>query len=91
MCLDVSLLMVAADILYSKIHIILNSEINLTETSNLKFIKTLGKAVFGLLNLLPLEKRNFQLFCNYINAFYAIGFESSLNTNLTTIYNNVNQ
>jgi hypothetical protein len=42
-------------------------------------------------NIVPLDQRNFQLFCNFIEHYYAIGFQSPLNEMLVKVYSTEGQ
>jgi hypothetical protein len=52
----------------------------------LGYLRQLCSVGFKLNNLVPLDRRNFALFCNYIGNYYSIGFESVLHDNLITKY-----
>ena len=41
-----------------------------------------------MLNLVSLDRHNFDLFANFINSFYRLGFDSPFNESLNTIYHN---
>ncbi|CDW75637.1 UNKNOWN [Stylonychia lemnae] len=61
----------------------------LSNLQNVKLLRNLCSFTFKLLNIVPLDKHNFGLFCNFINYFSQIGFNSQLCVDLNTIYQNV--
>ena len=42
-------------------------------------------------NIVPLDQKNFQLFCSFIEHYYAIGFQSPLNEMLVKVYSTEGQ
>lgn len=52
----------------------------------LSYVKNLCAVCFGLNNVVHLDKHNFALFCQFNEQFFAIGFQSSLNSGLVNIY-----
>eukprot|EP00347_Sterkiella_histriomuscorum_P023381 403334851 len=61
-----------------------------SDVKNIKFVNSLCQLKCQLLNLVPIDKHNFQLFCNFIQYFYMIGFDSQLNKDLIAVYQNTN-
>lgn len=59
-----------------------------TELSDLpvRYLSKLCSVGFRLNNLVPLDRRNFGLFCKYIASYYEIGFESPLHELLMRLY-----
>ena len=58
----------------------------LDETVTLKYIRSVCSVGFKLNNLVPLDQKNFGLFCSFIESYYAIGFQSTLNDMLVKVY-----
>ena len=46
----------------------------LDETVVLKYIRNICSVGFKMNNIVPLDQKNFQLFCSFIENYYAIGF-----------------
>ena len=52
----------------------------------MKYIRSICSVGFKLNNIVPLDQKNFGLFCSFIENYYAIGFASNLNDMLVKIY-----
>lgn len=60
--------------------------VGLPPKSILNYIRNLCSLGFKLNNLVPLDKHNFALFCNFIQTYFLIGFDSPLHDMLLAVY-----
>jgi len=81
--LDLPLLLTLAEVINAYFREIQSVIAQLDTKVLLKYLRALCSVGFKLNNLVPLDTKNFQLFCSYIENYYLLGFESPLNEKLT--------